>query len=100
MACGFILASITVVAVVGLERTFYQVSEDVGVVELCAVVYEPNNIDCPITFPFDVHLSTSDNSAGKRDIPTIVCTRAYHGMLHTYIGLHSYFRQYSYILPL
>ena len=49
---------------VGLERTFYQVSEDVGVVEVCAIVYSPE-IDCPIAFPFDVSLRTVDGSAGK-----------------------------------
>ena len=55
-------------AIMGLGRTFYQVSEDVGVVEVCAIVYRPNgNLDCPITFPFDVSLSTGDDSAG---IPT------------------------------
>ena len=49
----------------GLEKTFYQVSEDVGVVEVCAIVYEPNgNLACPISFPFDVSLSTEDDSAG------------------------------------
>ena len=49
----------------GLERTLYQVSEDVGVVEVCAIVYEPNgNLVCPITFPFEVSLSTGDDSAG------------------------------------
>ena len=53
-------------AVVGLERTFYSVSEDVGVVEVCAIVYQPDSgITCPITFPFDVSLSTLDGSAGK-----------------------------------
>ena len=52
----------------GLEKTFYQVSEDVGVVEVCAIVYEPNrNLACPISFPFNVSLSTGDDSAG---IPT------------------------------
>ena len=51
-------------AVVGLERTFYSVSEDVGVVEVCAIVYSPT-IDCPIAFPFNVSLSTSEGSAGK-----------------------------------
>ena len=53
----------TSVAVVGLERTFYNVSEDVGLVEVCAIVYSPT-IVCPINFPFDVSLSTSDNTAG------------------------------------
>ena len=42
---------------VGLERTFYRVSESVGVVSVCAVVYSPN-ISCPIQFPFTVALST------------------------------------------
>ena len=51
------------VARVGLERTLYNVSEGVGVVELCAVVYEPN-ITCPIQFPFEVRLSTADGTAG------------------------------------
>ena len=53
-------------AVVGLERTLYQVSEDVGVVEVCAIVYRPDgNSPCPIDFAFDVSLSTNDNSAGE-----------------------------------
>ena len=50
-------------AVVGLERTFYNVSEDDGVVEVCAIVYSPN-FKCPINFAFNVKLSTSDGSAG------------------------------------
>ena len=46
-------------AVVGLERTFHQVSEEVGVMEVCATVYSPNNIiPCPINFAFDLSLST------------------------------------------
>ena len=52
-------------AVVGLERTFYQVSEDVGVVEVCAVVYSPSGA-CPITFPFNVVLSTSEDAVANR----------------------------------
>ena len=47
----------------GLENTIYSVSENVGVVEVCAIVYSPT-IDCPIEVPFDVSLSTSDNTAG------------------------------------
>jgi hypothetical protein len=46
-------------AVVGLEKTFYPVSEDVGVVEICAIVYSPNTA-CPIEFPFSVSLSTTE----------------------------------------
>ena len=48
----------------GLEKTFHQVSDDVGVVELCAIVYELDRIvPCPILFPFNVSLSTLDSTA-------------------------------------
>ena len=50
-------------AVVGLEQTFYYISEDGGAVEVCVVVHLPD-IDCPIQFPFIVLLSTRDFSAG------------------------------------
>ena len=49
------------VAVVGLEQTFFRVSESVGVVELCANVSFPV-VDCPIKFPFEVNLSTRDGT--------------------------------------
>ena len=54
-------------AVVGVERTFFQVSENVGVVEVCAIVYSPV-IECPIQFPFDVRLTLFDGSAGKESV--------------------------------
>ena len=56
--------SLHAVAVVGLERAFYSVREDVGVVEVCAIVYSPT-INCPIAFPFNVHLFTRDSTAGN-----------------------------------
>ena len=49
---------------VGLEQTFFRENEDVGVIELCAVVFEPD-IECPIKFTFDVSLYTADGSAGE-----------------------------------
>ena len=62
--CEYIIISLTV-AVVGLERTLYQVSEGVGYVPVCAVVFSPDeNTDCPIGFAFEVELSTIDGSAG------------------------------------
>ena len=65
----------------GLERTFYQVSEGDGVVEVCATVNEPNgNLDCPVTFPFEVNISTRDGSAG-----TILCYIAPHILVNMYI---------------
>ena len=48
---------------VGLEETFFRVSEDIGLVELCVNVSSPD-IDCPIEFPFQVRLSTSNGAAG------------------------------------
>ena len=47
----------------GLEQTFYQVSESVGVVEVCVVVLEPSTV-CPISFPFDFNFTSDDGSAG------------------------------------
>ena len=52
-------------AVVGLEQTVIRViEEETGDVELCVSVTFPV-IDCPIEFPFEVRLSTSDGTAGK-----------------------------------
>ena len=40
--------------VVGFEKTVYSVPEDIpgGVLEICAIVYTSDSIDCPILFPF------------------------------------------------
>ena len=56
-------------AVVGLETSVYSVTEDDGVVEVCAVVLSPI-MECPIDFAFTVILSTSDDSAGIRKLVT------------------------------
>ena len=58
-------------AVVGLEQTFFSVSEGVGVVELCVNVSSPV-IDCPIKFRFEIQLSTRDGSAGNEYCQFIV----------------------------
>ena len=42
----------------------YTVSEAEGKVEVCAVVFFPNG-SCPIQFPFDIRLETSNDTAGK-----------------------------------
>ena len=49
----------------GLEQTIFTVQEDVGVVELCAIVFGPSGIECPIAFAFDIRLSTWDDTAGE-----------------------------------
>ena len=38
--------------------------EDVGVIELCAIVFEPD-IECPVKFSFGVHLYTAAGTAGR-----------------------------------
>ena len=48
----------------GLQRTYYQVDEDDGVVEVCLSVIRPN-ITCPVTYPFDVLFITVADSASK-----------------------------------
>ena len=59
-------------AIVGLEESFYQVSEDVGVVTVCTVV-NSTGISCPIEYSFEVELSTKNGSAGKCHIINIMC---------------------------
>ena len=49
-------------AKVGLERTLYNVNEDVGEVEVCAKIDPPS--ECPIPFTFNVILLTADATAG------------------------------------
>ena len=39
------------VATVGLEKTFYTITENVDVVEVCVVVHSPSDIDCPSHSP-------------------------------------------------
>ena len=75
-------------AVLGLEKTFYRVLENVSVVEVCAIVYN----SCPISFPFDVRLSTIDDSAGNTHnvmmilynsiIHSVLCSCS-HGLWHS-----------------
>ena len=50
-------------AVVGLERPVYNVSESVDFVEICIIVTNPVT-SCPIPDLFTVTLSSSDDSAG------------------------------------
>ena len=50
-------------AVVGLERPVYNVSESVDFVEICIIVTNPGT-SCPIPDPFTLTLSSSDDSAG------------------------------------
>ena len=51
-------------AVVGLEKTYYPVSEDtIGGIEICVTV-NSSSVECPIEFPFAVTLTAIDGTAG------------------------------------
>ena len=52
---------------VGWEKVSYHVYEDTphGMVELCATVYTASNIECPISFPFDVRMTASGPDEGS-----------------------------------
>ena len=72
-ACGDVISHLGLaisyplspVGMVGLEDTFYRVSEGAGFVEVCAVVYMPDNtVSCPIAFEFTVYLSNNEFTAG------------------------------------
>ena len=48
----------------GLEKTFYRISEDARIpIQVCAIVYRPVG-DCPVNFTFRVHFSTGDIDEG------------------------------------
>ena len=54
-----------VAVVVGLEETFYHTEEGQGAVQVCAIVYMPDDtVPCPITFEFTVFLSNNEFTAG------------------------------------
>ena len=50
--------------VVGLERTFYKVNEDMPFLTVCAMIINPS-AECAIEFPFQIKFSLSSNTAGK-----------------------------------
>ena len=49
--------------VLGLEKASYQVTENVGAVDICATL---NNSDDTVQFPFKVQLSTNDSNQGMK----------------------------------
>ena len=55
----------------GLDETVSCVLEDVGTVEVCVSVKSPIK-DCPVDYPFNVSLSTSDGSAGTQCMHTMI----------------------------
>ena len=45
-----------------MEKTAYEISEGVPVIEICVIVHSPVS-KCPVEFPFDIRLTTNDNTA-------------------------------------
>ena len=47
-----------------MEQVLFEVMEDVEIIEMCAIVFEPYT-NCPIHFSFNIRLHTADGTAGK-----------------------------------
>ena len=67
-----------------IESAVYQVSEDVGSVDVCAVIQSPPGVECPVEFSISVTISTSDGSAG-----------IYLTMTEIYVSVHVHIYHYS-----
>ena len=50
-------------AVVGWEKTFYLTREDNVIFFVCAVVFDPD-LECPVSFSFNISFTTADGTAG------------------------------------
>ena len=63
--------------VLGLEKVSYQVTENLGAVDICATL---NNSDYAVQFPFEVQLSTTESNPGKKwysYTPTVASTQLF-----------------------
>ena len=49
---------------VHIEETAYQVSEDEGSIEVCAVIQSPHPTECPVNFGISVRFTTTNEDAG------------------------------------
>ena len=61
---NILIWSLSAAAMVGLEKTFYQFSEDSTFTSVCIEVFGSDS-DCPVDFAIAVNLTTSDGNAGK-----------------------------------
>ena len=48
------------VAVIGFNKTSYKVQRSDGVVNVCATVFIPGDVSCPIEFDFSLLISISE----------------------------------------
>ena len=61
---NIVIWSLSAVAAVGLEKTFYPFSESSVETNVCIEVFGSDS-DCPVNFPITVNMTTSDGTAGK-----------------------------------
>ena len=69
--CMWLKAILCTGAVVGLKETSGGGLENIGSIEVCAVILSPGG-DCTVDFTFTVHLRTHNNSAGKINLLTAI----------------------------
>ena len=48
---------------VAFERVVTGVGEDQGMIRVCVRIFSPS-VDCPVVFPFELIITTSDGTAG------------------------------------
>ena len=53
---------------VGIEKPDYQVAEEAGSIQVCAVIRDPRDTSCPVNFSISVIFLTTDGSAGRANI--------------------------------
>ena len=58
---------------VGIEKPDYQVAENTGSIQVCAVIRDPRDASCPVDFPISFIFLTSDDSAGTANIIINIC---------------------------
>ena len=74
-------------AVVGLEKAYYPVSEEtIGNLEICVSVSSPS-VECPIEFPFAVKLTAVDGTAGTYVVSQCINEAMYNFILSGFHGL-------------
>ena len=77
----------SLVAVVGLEKTYYTLSEKtIGELEIC-VTLNSYSVECPIEFPFAVILTAVDGTAGTCVVSQSINETMYNFILSGSHGL-------------
>ena len=70
---------------IGWNITHEAILESKGEVEVCVVVFMPQ-LPCPISFPFEINVFTTNDKAGEGS--NIFCKNEAH---HCVVGLYLYF---------